>query len=107
MNILDKIRCLLWIKSLFSKMKDGGGKMSNFMQKLDGYKSIFGLLIVVAYYVVPMFVNVKIPDFILKFGLGLASAGLAHKLEKATGVISKALDGIKSALEAITAEEKK
>lgn len=79
--------------------------MGSFAQKLDGYKSIAGLIIVVAYYILPQYTNIHVPEFVYKLGLGIASAGLAHKVEKGTGVISKILDGLKMALDAITAKD--
>lgn len=76
--------------------------MAEFMQKLDGYKSIAGLLIVVAYYVLPLFTKYQVPDFVYKFGMGLVSVGLVHKLEKATGWVSLALQGVQKALDAMS-----
>ena len=100
MNLLDEIKLLWWVKGLLN----GGTKMGNLMQKLDGLKSVAGLLMVVAYYALPNW-GVHVPDVVLKIGTGVASAGLAHKIEKGTGLVSMALDAVKSALNAITAKD--
>lgn len=105
MNIIEKLQLLVCLNRLCTALTKGGSKMSGLLQKLDGYKSVAGLLMVVAYYVVPQFTSVHLPDFVLHTGAAIASAGLAHKLEKATGLISVVLDGIKLALGAITAAQ--
>lgn len=105
MTLWDKLKLIIWLDKVYNSLAEGGSKMGNLLQKVDGLKSIAGLLIVVAYYVVPQFTSVHIPDVVMKLGVGLASAGLAHKLEKGTGIISAVLDGVKKGLDSITAKE--
>ncbi len=45
---------------------------------------------VVGYYVAPQF-GVKVPDVVLKMGTGFASVGLAMKLEKGAGFLTKGI----------------
>jgi hypothetical protein len=113
MNLLDKIKLLVWVNSLINKLKTGGNKMGSLLQKLDGVKSVVGLLMVVAYYAAPQF-GVAVPDVVLKIGSGIASIGLAHKLEKGAGLLTKgidiagkALDVLKKVVDTMSAQEPK
>lgn len=87
MNLLDKIKLLVWINGLCK----GGSKMAGLLAKLDGLKSVGGLLMVTAYYALPQF-GITVPDVVLKIGTGIAGVGLAHKLEKGVGFLSKGID---------------
>lgn len=87
MTILDKLNLLVWINSLTGKES----KMGTILAKLDGIKSVAGLLMVVAYYACPQF-GIQVPDVVLKIGTGIASVGLAHKIEKGTGLLTKGID---------------
>lgn len=83
-RLIDKLNILLWLNSL-------GGKNMKLFEKVDGLKSTAGLLAIVAYYALPQF-GIKAPEAVLTVGSGLAGIGFAHKLEKATGLLSKGLD---------------
>ena len=65
-------------------------KLKGALSKMDGAKSILGLLGIVAYYTLPKF-GISVPDAVLNISTGLAGVGFAHKLEKATGMLSKGL----------------
>ena len=105
-GILDKLKLLMWLNSLFS----GGSKMDKLkglLGKLDGAKSLTGLLMVTAYYALPQF-GIHVPDVVLKIGSGLAGVGLAAKLEKGTEIITKGLviarkviDGLQAFVDAV------
>lgn len=85
MNILQEIKLLLWLKKL------GGNMGSNIWDKLDGTKTITGLLMIIAYYALPHW-DVQVPNVVLDLGIGWAGVGLAHKLDKTTGLLSILLD---------------
>lgn len=87
MTLLDKLNLLVWLNSLTGR----NSKMGNLLQKLDGLKSVAGLLMITAYYAGPKF-GVQVPDVVLKIGTGLAGVGLVHKLEKGTGILTKGLE---------------
>lgn len=65
--------------------------MGALLAKLDGLKSVVGLLMVVAYYATPAFGGPVLPDVVLKVGGSIASVGLAAKLEKGTGLLTEGL----------------
>ena len=89
MTLFDKLKFLIQIKkmlgdiSMLEKLKTG-------MAKMDGWKSTVGLLMVVAYYALPQW-GIHVPDAVLKIGSGWAALGLAHKLDKATGLLTVVL----------------
>ena len=102
----DKIKLALWLNSLF---KEGSkmDKVKAVLGKLDGLKSITGLLMVVAYYALPQF-GIHAPDVVLKIGSTLAGVGFAAKLEKGTAAVSKVLvvahkiiDGLQAVVDAL------
>lgn len=105
MNIFDKIKFLIQLKqtlkeiSMLDKMKQG-------MAKLDGWKSVIGLLMVTAYYAAPTW-NVHLPDAVLKIGGTLAAGGLAHKLDKATNILTVILQVLTATKESINQGEVK
>jgi hypothetical protein len=95
MSLLQKIKILVWINQLFNSLSKGGSKMGKLLGKLDGVKSVAGLLMITAYYALPQF-GIQVPEVVLNVGTGIAGLGLAHKLEKGVGLLSKGLDiGIK------------
>ncbi len=118
MTFLDKIKLLLFVKGLPAQLEragNGGSKMgakiSALLSKLDGLKSVAGLLMVVAYYVAPQF-HINVPDVVLKIGTGMASVGLATKLEKGTGLLTtgityaqKSLTVLQSVVNALAAKQ--
>ncbi len=85
--------------SMLEKMKSG-------MAKLDGWKSTIGLLMVTAYYAAPTW-NVHLPDAVLKIGSTWAAVGLAHKLDKATGILTVVLQILTATKDSVNAQEKK
>lgn len=91
MNLFDKIKLLLWFNKLGTEVTKMD-KIQGMLGKLDGVKSVLGLLAVVAYYALPQYTNIQVPDVVLKIGTGMAGLGLAHKLEKGAGLLTKGLD---------------
>ncbi len=89
MNILEKLKFLVQLNRLYKEIKMLE-KLKGLLGKMDGAKSILGLLGVVAYYTAPNF-GVHLPDMVLKISSGLAGVGLAHKLEKGAGLLTKVL----------------
>ena len=108
MNIIDEIKLAWWAKNLPSQIEKAGGtskmgsKISAMLAKLDGLKSVLGLLMVVGYYVAPQF-GVAVPDIVLKLGTGMASVGLAMKLEKGLGLLTKVIGYLQKALAVVQA----
>lgn len=86
MSILKKIKLFTWAWSALGKVT----KMKKVWEKMSGYKSVFGLLGVAGYYAAKQF-NVDVPEFVLDFSYGLLGIGLVHKLDKASGVVTKVL----------------
>lgn len=81
-------------------------KLKGLLGKLDGLKSVLGLLGIVAYYALPNF-GVNVPEVVLKVSSGLAGVGLLHKLEKGTALFSKVLDVAGKVLEVAKKTEEK
>lgn len=103
----DKLKLLMWLRSL-PKEVNKMDKIKGLLSKVDGLKSVTGLLVVVAYYAVPSFGGPHLPDVVLKIGMSLAGVGLAAKLEKGTAVVSKVLvvahkiiDGLQAVVDAL------
>jgi hypothetical protein len=90
MTLLEKIKTIWQLQRLYKEvvMLD---KIKLALGKLDGLKSTLGLLGVVAYYVAPQF-GLHLPDVVLNVSSGLAGVGIAMKLEKGLGILTKALD---------------
>lgn len=88
LSIFQKFKLLLGAKKLADQVKtDPEAPKSSFMAKLDGTKSITGLLMIIGYYAGPSF-GIKVPEIFLQIGTVWAGVGLGHKLEKATGIVS-------------------
>jgi hypothetical protein len=105
MSIWDKLKLLMELnKTLNEVMKVE--KIKALMAKLDGSKTIIGLLMVVAYYAAPNF-GVHLPETVLKIGSGWAAFGMAHKLDKATGILSTVLSILTATKDSINSQEKK
>jgi hypothetical protein len=105
MTIFEKLKALVQLNRTVKELQMLE-KLKGFAGKLDGFKSVLGLLAVVAYYACPQF-GVHLPDIVLKLGSGLAGVGLGHKLEKATGLLSKGLDIAVKALDVAKKTEDK
>lgn len=65
-------------------------KLKGLLGKLDGLKSLLGLLMILAYHVAPVFGH-QIPEVVLNTGYGFLGIGLVHKLNKGTEFLKKAL----------------
>lgn len=97
MNILEKIRFLFQLQKLYKEIRMLD-KIKGLLTKFDGLKSTLGLLGVVAYYVAPQF-GLHLPDVVLNVSSGLAGVGIAMKLEKGLGFLTKALDVLGKAVD--------
>lgn len=104
LSILDKIKLLLGLKSIVSQIPETPSTTS-IWQKLDGTKSITGLLMIIAYYALPSF-GIKVPDIFLKIGITWAGVGLAHKFDKATNVLSAVMTAISKTNDTINGDKK-
>lgn len=105
MTFFDDIKILIFFRNLLRRV-EMLNRMKGIMGHLDGVKSVLGLLMVTAYYALPVYAGVHVPDVVLKLGMGMASVGLVHKLEKGTGVVSGALDVLKKALASLDSPAK-
>lgn len=105
MSLIDKIKFLIQLKNTVKdiKMLD---KIKTGMAKMDGWKSIVGLLMVTAYYAAPTW-KVHLPDAVLEIGSAWAALGMAHKLDKATGILTVVLQILTATKETVNAQEKK
>lgn len=110
MNFIDEVKLAWFLKGLPAQLENAvnkgdnkmGAKISALLGKLDGLKSVLGLLMIVAYYVAPHF-HLSIPDVVLKIGTGFASVGLAMKLEKGLGILTKVIEYGQKALAVLQA----
>lgn len=94
MSIFERLKVLTWLWRTLGKMN----KLKELLGKLDGYKSLFGLLGVVGYYGAQA-AGVNPPSVVLETSVGLLGVGLVHKLDKATGIIKKVLPFLGAVLE--------
>ena len=81
-------------------------KLKAGMAKMDGMKSTLGLLMVTAYYAAPTW-GVHLPDAVRNIGSAWAAVGLAHKLDKATGILTIVLQILTATKDSVNAQEKK
>lgn len=102
MSLIEKINFLLQLKKTIGEIKMLD-KLKNGMVKMDGWKSITGLLMVVAYYTAPKW-NVHLPDFVLQIGSVWAGIGMAHRLDKATGILSTVLQVLTATKDTVNKE---
>lgn len=109
MSIIEKLKLLYRANKAFNEVMKME-KVKQLLDKMDGWKSVTGLLMVVAYYTTPKW-NIQLPDIVLQIGAAWAGVGMAHKLDKATGILSAVLNVLtatnKSVNEAKKEEEKK
>lgn len=90
LSLLDKLKILYALNSVYKaviKME----KLKLLWAKMDGIKSIAGLVGIVAYYASPKF-GLQLPEAVLNISAGMAGVGVLHKIEKATGMLGKVLD---------------
>lgn len=92
----QKIKLLSWAWALLRKVQT----MKKLWDVLSGYKSVFGLLGVVGYYVAKQF-GVDVPEMVLDASYGLLGVGLVHKLDKATGIITKVIEVLLAVLKVL------
>jgi hypothetical protein len=102
--MFKKIKILLWVWNLLRKVKEMD-KLKGVWEKLSGYKSLFGLLGVVGYFGAKQF-GVEPPAVILEASYGLLGVGLAHKLDKATGIVSKVLNVLVEVMKVLDQKKK-
>lgn len=73
-------------------------KVKGVLGKLDGLKSLFGLLGVVGYYGAQAY-GLNPPSVVLNTSYGLLGVGLVHKLDKASDVLQKVLPVLSNVLD--------
>lgn len=78
--------------------------LKGLLGKLDGYKSLLGLLGVAGYYAAVGY-GITPPEAVLTTSYGLLGVGLVSKLDKATGIVRKVLPILSSVLDLL--EKKK
>lgn len=108
MSLVDKVKFFMQLNRLYREVKMLD-KIKAGLAKLDGLKSVLGLLGVVVYYAAPSF-GLHVPDAVLKVSSGLAGVGLMHKLEKGTGLLNKVvsiLTAVKVVADKVNDEMKK
>ncbi len=106
LSFLDKIKLILGAKKLAQEVTNmPQSTTTSVWTKLDGTKSITGLLLIIAYYALPQF-GVKVPDIFLKIGITWAGVGMAHKFDKATGLISAFANALAKTNETINGDKK-
>lgn len=79
-------------------------KLKSLLGKLDGVKSLLGLLGVAGYYAAEAY-GVHPPETILNVSYGMLGVGLVSKLDKATGIVRKVLPVLTTVLDLL--EKKK
>ncbi len=103
LSFLDKVKLLLGAQKIVSQIPQTNG--STFWQKLDGTKTITGLLMIIAYYALPQF-GVKVPDIFLKIGVAWAGVGFAHKFDKQTKILTAVMTALNEANSTINGDKK-
>lgn len=105
LSIIDKVKLLVGIKSLAAQIPEPAQGTSSVWTKLDGTKSITGLLMIIAYYVGPQF-KIHVPDIFLKIGIAWAGVGFAHKFDKATNILTAVMTALNKTNETINGDKK-
>ncbi len=115
LSLLDKIKLILAAKKVVSEVtkvtenvtsvQGGGQSATSLWSKLDGTKSITGLLMIIGYYVGPKF-GVTVPDIFLKIGIAWAGVGFMHKFDKATNVLTAVMTALNDANKTINGDKK-
>lgn len=100
MTLIEKLKILFWLNKEINKMD----KLKGLLGKLDGYKSLLGLLGVVGYFGAKAY-GVNPPEAVLNTSYGLLGVGLVSKLDKTTGIVRKILPVLTSVLDLL--EKKK
>ncbi len=103
LTLLQKIKLLLGAKkvaqevtNLTPNVTSEPGSKATIWSKLDGTKSITGLLMIITYYVAPKF-NVHIPDIFLQVGMAWAGVGFLHKFDKSTSILTAVMTALTEA----------
>lgn len=97
MSLFEKLK-LLYQLNKFMEENKVREKLQALLGKMDGLKSILGLLMILGYYIAPQF-GVHVPDMVLNTGYGFLGVGLVHKLDKATDIIQKVMPVLSSILD--------
>lgn len=105
MNIIEKIKLLMALNKIYKEVMSVD-KIKSLFAKMDGLKTVTGLLMVVAYYVAPSF-NIHLPEVVLTIGSGWAAFGMAHKLDKATGILTTAAQILTATKDSVNKEGEK
>ncbi len=106
LTIIDKIKLIIGLKSLSGQITaQNDTNSTSIWTKLDGTKSITGLLMIIAYYAGPSF-HVQVPDIFLKIGIAWAGVGFLHKFDKASGLISAVATALAKTNETINGDKK-
>lgn len=105
LSLIDKIKLLVGLKSLAAQVPQATPGTTSIWSKLDGTKSITGLLMIIAYYALPQF-GVKVPDIFLKIGVTWAGLGFAHKFDKATNILTAVATALVKSNETINGDKK-
>ncbi len=106
LSFFDRIKLVLGAKALVDQIPKGDGQTApTLWTKLDGTKSITGLLMIIAYYVGPQF-KVQVPDIFLKIGIAWAGVGFAHKFDKATNILTAVMTALNKTNETINGDKK-
>ncbi len=105
MTLIEKIKFLVQLKGTLKDIKMLE-KLKTGMAKFDGWKSTLGLLMIAGYYAAPTW-NVHLPDAVLKIGSAWAAVGLAHKLDKATGILTIVLQILTATKDSVNAAQEK
>lgn len=102
MSLIEKFKFLMQLNKMIKEIQMLD-KMKGMLGHMDGLKSTMGLLMVVAYYALPQYTHIHVPDMVLNMGAGMAGLGLAHKLEKGTALLTKGLDILTKVLQIMKA----
>lgn len=110
LTLWTKFKLLLGAKQvadeiLDKKVTNEDSSKPSIWSKLDGSKSISGLLMIIAYYVAPTF-GVKVPDIFLQVGIAWAGVGFAHKFDKTTGILTAVMTALNNANKTINGDKK-
>lgn len=105
LSFLDKVKILVGLKSLAAQIPAGEPGKASIWSKLDGTKSITGLLMIIAYYAGPSF-KIQVPDIFLKIGIAWAGVGFIHKFDKATSILTAVMTALNKTNETINGDKK-
>lgn len=111
LSLIDKLKLIVGLKSLAGQIQatepnnDPNQLKTSIWSKLDGTKSITGLLMIIAYYALPQF-GIKVPDIFLKIGIAWAGVGFMHKFDKATNILTAVMTALIQTKDTINGDKK-